>query len=407
MKFATVVLSLSLVAFAAAGAPLPGFRIEKLADASGFVTSIAADSSGTLYYTVTGGTIYRLIGIDSVPVASVTTVARGNSGLLGMALIDDDTAAIHYTTPNQTHDVVSLIDLRSGTERVIHRFATDIDLPERGSSTEHHGGNPTVAPDGTIFVGIGDYGSSQLATFEAWNAGKIFQLSPDGAVVRYATGLRNPFDLAFDAERNRVIVSDNGPVGGDELHIVQQGANCGWPYTFGTNATVLGTVAPDFVFDRTVAPTGMTLLSGANPMLRSGLLLGAFVTKSLYYFPDLDARPIPKPLVLVERDAGVIIDVTEDAHGNIFVASGSAIYRLRTPPRGDCNGDGVVNGADVDALTAELADGVFQPITNAHNGRHPGSFGCDADGDQLLTAADAAELSRILSWRRRAARSGG
>ena len=406
MKFASLVFSLSLLATALEAGTLPGFRIEKLADTSGFVTSVAADSRGTLYYTVTKGTIYRISGTESIAVASVATQARGNSGLLGMALVDDETAAIHYTTPNQTHDVISLIDLPSGTERVIHRFACDIERPERGVSDEHHGGNPTVGPDGTIYVGIGDYGSSVLATLEEWNAGKVFQLSPDGAVGRYATGLRNPFDLAFDATRNRVIVADNGPVRGDEIHIVQQGANCGWPYTSGTAATVVGTSAPDFVFEQTVAPTGMALLRGTNPIMKRGLLLGAFVTKSLYFFPDLDARPIPKPLVLLERDAGFIIDVTEDARGNIFFASGSAVYRLRTPARGDCNGDGLVNRDDLNALTAELADGVFQSYTNAHNGGHIGSFGCDADGDELLSAGDVVELGRMLSWRRRVARSG-
>ena len=268
MKFVTLVLSFLLISGSAGAAALPGFRSEKIADAAGFVSSIAADSRGRIYYTVTSGTIFRVDGRTSVPVASITTKATGNSGLLGMALVDDQTAAIHYTTPNQTHDVVSLIDLPSGTERVLHRFACDIDVPERGSSSEHHGGNPTVAPDGTIFVGIGDYGSSQLATLEHWNAGKVFQLAPDGAVVRYATGLRNPFDLAFDVVRDRVILSDNGPVGGDEIHIVQQGTNCGWPYTSGTTATVVGTSPPDYIFDRTVAPTGMTLLRGLNPVLR-------------------------------------------------------------------------------------------------------------------------------------------
>lgn len=403
MKPLAAFLALSLIAVTAGAAALPGFRLEKLADAQGFVTSIDADSKGNVYYTVTAGSIYRLRGAESVPVASVTTVATGNSGLIGLALVNDETAAIHYTTPNQTHDVIALVDLPSGTERVLHRFAGDVDLPERGTSSEHHGGNPTVGPDGTIYAGIGDYGSSQLATFENWNAGKIFQIAPDGNAVRYASGLRNPFDLAFDAERDRIIVADNGPVGGDELHIVQQGANCGWPYTSGTTSAFLGTVPPVFVFDSTVAPTGMALLDGANPMLRRGLLLGAFVTKSLYWFPDLDARPIPRPVVIFDRDIGFVIDVTQDAGGRIYVASASAIYRLVTPRAGDCNGDGALDARDLDALNAELADGSIQPSPAVHGGAHAGSLGCDANADGQVSAADAVSLTKMLSWRRRAA----
>ena len=395
-----LIVSLLLSAAVADAAVLPGFRLEKVADTNGFVTSLAADSKGNLYYTVTAGQIYRARGER---VASVTTIATGNSGLLGMAMLDDETAVVHYTTPNQTHDVIALIDLPSGSETVLHRFACDIESPQRGSSSEHHGGNPAVAPDGSIFVGIGDYGASLLATYEAWNAGKAFRIGSDGNVELYATGLRNPFDLAYDAAGDRLILSDNGPTGGDELHIVQQGSNCGWPYTSGTTQAFLGTVPPVFVFDSTVAPTGMALLSGANPILRRGLLLGTFVTKTLHWFPDLDARPFVKPLALVAGDIGFVIDVTQDALGNLYVASNNAIYRLVPPRRGDCNGDGSLDGDDLAAFASELADGASQPSWSAHLGSHKGSLGCDADGDDRITAADGVEMTRLLGWRRRSA----
>ena len=391
-------VSLLLSAALADAAVLPGFRLEKIADTKGFVTSLASDSKGNLYYTVTAGGIYRAGGER---VASVTTTGTGNSGLLGMAMLDDETAVVHYTTPNQTHDVVALIDLPSGTERMLHRFACDIESPERGSSSEHHGGNPSVAPDGSIFVGIGDYGASLLATFEEWNAGKVFRIATDGNVERFATGLRNPFDLVYDSTRDRLILSDNGPTGGDELHIVQEGSNCGWPYTSGTTQAFLGTVAPVFVFDTTVAPTGMALLSGANPNLRRGLLLGSFVTKSLYWFPDLEARPFVKPVAILAGDVGFVIDVAQDATGNIYVASSNAIYRLVPPRRGDCNGDGALDGDDLDAFASELADGVSQPSWSAHLGSHKGSLGCDADGDDRITAADGVEMAKLVGWRRR------
>jgi len=54
----------------------------------------------------------------------VDTVANGDSGLLGMALRDDHTAAVHYTTPAVTADVVSLETLRLGLRSdTVERFA--------------------------------------------------------------------------------------------------------------------------------------------------------------------------------------------------------------------------------------------------------------------------------------------
>src|SRR6266481_3032042 len=150
--------ALLLSAAAGWGDALPGFRVELLGSTAGFLSSLAVDSRGTIYYTTTSGGVFRVTAGQSVEVARVTTVAIGDSGLLGMALIDDQTAVVHYTTPNQTDDVVSTVDLATGEEKVLQRFVADISLPGRASPPEHHGGNPSVAADGSIFVGIGDYG---------------------------------------------------------------------------------------------------------------------------------------------------------------------------------------------------------------------------------------------------------
>jgi len=163
MTRSSLLLLLLLSSFTARAAVLPGFAVKFLGATSGFATSIAVDSAGRIYYTTTSGDLFRFAEGQSTLVAHVTTVADGDSGLLGMALRDDLTAAVHYTTPNQTADVVSLIDLRGGNETVLHSFVCDVDVPERGSAAEHHGGNPAIGSDGSIFVAIGDYNNGTRA----------------------------------------------------------------------------------------------------------------------------------------------------------------------------------------------------------------------------------------------------
>ena len=48
---------------------------------------------------------------------------------------------------------------------------------------------------------------------------------------QYARGVRNPYDLAWDPELQRLVIADNGPTAGDELHIIRKDDNCGWPMT--------------------------------------------------------------------------------------------------------------------------------------------------------------------------------
>ena len=313
-------------------AALPGFRVQMLGATSGFASSVAVDSHDTIYYSTTAGDLFRFVDGQSTLVAHVSTVPDGNSGLLGMAMRDDQTAIVHYTTPGQTADVISAIDLRSGTETILHSFVCDIDMPSRPCPVEHHGGNPSVASDGSIFVGIGDYNGGAIAAFPQWNGGKVFRIFPDGSVEQFARGFRNPFDMAWDAAHQRLIVPDNGDAVDDEINIVHQGDFCGWPFTMGDGTAVAGAVAPVYTFPEVVAPTGLVALSGHNPYLRRGYLLATFVGRSLEYIPDVDATPFPAPTPVIQDETPSIIDVAEEPDGGIVFVTGNAIYRLIVPP---------------------------------------------------------------------------
>jgi aldose sugar dehydrogenase len=412
MKLLSPVLAVFLFAFGPAQADtLPGFRVETLGTVSGFVSSVVVDSKGNVYFTTTDGWIHRLAGTSSVRVASLPTKAGGNGGLLGMALLDDRTAVVHYTLwsgEKVLDDVISTVDLVTGAERVLEAFACDVKNRENGASSEHHGGNPTVAGDGSIFVGIGEYNGRIASQRPEWNGGKIFRITRDGHATQYALGMRNPYDLAWDPVLQRLVVTDNGPDGGDEIHVIEQGANCGWPETYGSEPQISGTIAPDYVFPDTVAPTGLVRMSGANPLLTRGYLMGAFVTKSLYYFHDLAAQPVADPVPVVEGFDEFVIDVTESSKGEIYFATAAfpgttSIHRLVVPARGDCNGDGFTDARDVMALMHELDEALSQPMLRVQYGAHAGSWGCDVTADGLIDSRDLQKLMSAL-MRKRAVR---
>ena len=404
MKSLSLLFLFLLSAAGAAGASMPGFLVQALGVTSGFASSLAVDSRGTIYYTTTVGDLYRFVNGISTKVAHLPTEAIGDSGLLGLALRDDRTAVVHYVNIGQTADVVSEVDLETGAERVLHSFVGDITFPGRSVPVEHHGGNPTVAADGSVFVAIGDYGGGAIAAKTEWNAGKVWRIAPDGTATQFARGFRNPFDLAWDAPRQRIVLADNGPVVDDELDIVRAGEYHGWPYTAGNQPPIEGAVAPRYVFPKVVAPTGLAALSGRNPILSRGYLLGAFVTKAIYWIPDVDA-PTVEPVALIAGETSFVIDVTESSNGDIYFVTNSALYRLIVPARGDCNGDGVVDSSDATALALELADGNPEPVMNAPSGAFRGSFACDVNGDGFIDSSDAAALASVIRGRTRAVRA--
>jgi glucose/arabinose dehydrogenase len=394
-----------LLAGGASAATLPGFRVEKLAGVPGFVSSVVADSTGVVYATTTDGWIHRIEGGTSVPVVALPTKAGGNGGLLGMALLDDGTAVVHYTTwsgEKVLDDVIATVDLATGAEQVLKAFPGDIEFRERGVSDEHHGGNVTVAPDGAVFVGIGEYGVHAIAQKPEWNAGKVWRIDRQGNATQYAQGMRNPYDLVWDPQLQRIVIGDNGANGGDKLHVIESGVDCGWPVVRPAS------VAPDYVFPSTVAPTGLARMTGANPMIRRGYLMAAFVTRSLYYFPDVVTHPIPDPVPVIDDFTDYIIDVTEAPGGEIYLATasflGSSIQRLQVPPRGDCNGDGLTNSLDILPMFHEIGDGDAHAMITAQDGNYAGSWGCDANADSLIDGKDLSALVQLISSRRRAVR---
>ena len=80
-----------------------------------------------------------------------------------------------------------------------------------------------------LLVVVGDHGKGELAQTPASPFGKLLRVDADtGKAETLAFGLRNPQGLARDAAGN-LWATEHGPVGGDELNLLEFGANYGWP----------------------------------------------------------------------------------------------------------------------------------------------------------------------------------
>jgi glucose/arabinose dehydrogenase len=380
---------------------LPGFRLETLAKPAGFLSAVVPGPDGHIYYSLLTGEIYRLDGSVSTKVATVPTAVGGNEGLLGFAFLSDHVLVTHGQAADSTAEVISKVDLSSGSVTELTRLLDDEGRPV---SEEHHGGNMTVGPDGTIYVGVGDFGGYIQAQDRAATGGKIFAIDPStGAARLFALGFRNPYGIAFDAPSGKLIVADNGPNGPtDEMNLVTEGDNCGWPLTFGQGAPVAGDRAPAYVWPETVAPTGVST-SRPGGYLRGGIVVGSFVTKSLYLFPSVSEH-LADPVTIMAGETGPIIDVAQNAAGDLVVATATELDVLHLPVRGDADGDGRLSDADLDALSREIADAAGEPAIEAQGGGVFGSWGGDVNGDGVIDARDLVAIEKLLPMRNRAVR---
>ena len=395
-RLALILLTSLLIAAPAAASMLPGFRIEKVAATEGFLTSIAFAPDGTLHYSVTTGEIYRLEGQRSVKVAKVNTAATGNAVQLGIAFRGDQIIS-HYVLPDFSADVIASVDPLDGKVTVIANFPCDLGT---NCSTEHHGGNPVVGPDGSIWVAIGDYGIGIVAQDDGSPGGKIHRILPDGTATIFAKGFRNPYDLAIHPDGDRLLVGDNGPEAEDEITIVRAGEHHGWPRTWGHRPPIDGMTPPAYIFPTTVAPTGVTLLRDFANQSETGLLVAGFVTKALYFFPHLDA--IGKPVVILENLAELggfnsLLEVVQARSGEVLFATAGGIWRLIPPVKGDVNGDGAVTEEDLEVLAHELVDGDGDSVFAVHEGTLASSWAADSNGDGIVDSRDL--VSWVAAWK--------
>jgi glucose/arabinose dehydrogenase len=154
------------------------------------------------------------------------------------------------------------------------------------SGRGHFSHRIAFAPDGkTMFVSSGERQKFTPAQDPKVNLGKIVHLNLDGTPAAgnaladehtalpeiYSMGHRNVLGLQFD-RRGRLWDLEHGPRGGDELNLVKNGANYGWPVVSngdnydGTpiprHSTRPEFAAPAISWNPVIAPGDFTFYSG-------------------------------------------------------------------------------------------------------------------------------------------------
>jgi glucose/arabinose dehydrogenase len=220
--------------------------------------------------------------------------------------------------------------------------------PQGVGGGRHFGARVIEAQDGTLYLALGDRGTGpegREAQDPSRAEGKVFHLNPDGTPATqikgalagmFSLGHRNPQGLVQLAGGD-VLVAEHGPQGGDEVNILRQGGNYGWPlvtqgeqYGGGVIGTAQmdGMIDPVHVWTPSIAPSGLMEYQGdLIPDWRGDLLTGSLNTN---YISRLDTSRGYAEERISADETGRVRDVARAPDGSIWflsVADG-AICRL-------------------------------------------------------------------------------
>jgi glucose/arabinose dehydrogenase len=201
--------------------------------------------------------------------------------------------------------------------------------------SQHHCGSRIVfRRDGTLLVGLGDrFSRKDDAQNPNNHLGKVVALDRDGAKATvWSLGHRNIQGAALHPETGALWAIEHGPQGGDEVNVVEQGRNYGWPLlTYGRNyglGTRIGEEGPKPGFEQplhvwvpSIAPSGMAFLtSDRYPGWQNQLFVGALRGRALVRL-QLDGTKVVNEERLLLNLAERIRDVRQGPDGWLYLVT--------------------------------------------------------------------------------------
>jgi len=325
-------------------------RVETLADGLANPWSIAFLPDGAILVTERAGRL-RVIRDDRLvpdPVAGVPDVLAWNQGGLFDVLPHPDFATNGLLYLSYAHGTRAANGTRIARARFDGASLSDLtvlyDAAPSKDTGHHYGARLAWGGDGKLYATIGE-GSryKERAQDMTSSFGSVVRLNEDGSIPAdnpafgggerkelWTKGHRNGQGLAFDPARGVLWEHEHGPRGGDEINIIERGANYGWPLaSYGIDYSgaritpyteYAGTKQPFKHWTPSIGPSGLAVYRG--PMFPADwdgdLLVGALAERSLRRV-DLDGMKIVGEERYLEGER--VRDVRVGPEGAIYVTT--------------------------------------------------------------------------------------
>ncbi|QEI05022.1 PQQ-dependent sugar dehydrogenase [Pigmentiphaga aceris] len=304
----------------------------------------------------------RVIAVDgslSAPIQGLPPIAAGGQGGLLDVVLDPDyennrRIFFSYSEPGQNRGenstAVASAELTSeGSNWALKDVKVIFSQEPKVSSTAHFGSRLVFGRDGSLFITLGDrFSRRDDAQLLNQHHGKIVRVRADGGVPSdnpfarqkdakpeiWSLGHRNVQGAAIQPQTGELWINEHGPQGGDEINVIERGANYGWPkFTYGENygggkigeeSSAPGFTPPEYSWVPSVGTSGMAFYTSDRiPSWKGSLFVGGLREQALIRLTVRERKVVAEERLL-SGEGMRIRDVRAGADGALYVVTDAA-----------------------------------------------------------------------------------
>lgn len=328
------------------------FRLAEVAVGLKNPWSLAFLPDGSMLVTEREGRLRLIRGdkLEKDPVADTPkVVARGQGGLLDVVLhpqfASNGLIYLSYSAAGEGGSNTAVMRARLNGNR-LEDPQVIFEARPKTEGGNHYGSRLLFAPDGTLFVTLGDrFSYRDEAQSTANHIGTVVRINDDGSVPKdnpfvgkagalpeiYSFGHRNSQGIALRPGTTEIWQHEHGPRGGDEVNILKPGANYGWPkITYGIDYSgaiisdkqaLPGMEQPVVYWVPSIGPSGMAFYTGDKfPKWKGDLFIGALAKTHLRRL-RLDGAKVVEQEELLAGLEERIRDVRSGPDGFLYVVT--------------------------------------------------------------------------------------
>lgn len=284
---------------------------------------------------------------------------KGQGGLFEIQLHPDFESNgwlyISYASPGKGGGNTAIMKAKLGGFNLINKEVI-FQAEPYVSGGNHFGGRMEFDKEGFLYFSVGERGNKKNAQTLKNHSGKILRIHDDGGIPQdnpfvntsgakseiFTYGNRNPQGMAIHPTSGEIWTHEHGPKGGDEINIIKEGLNYGWPeVTYGKNysgttitkyTTKEGMADPLHYWDPSIAPCGMSFVSGdLYKNWKGNLLVGSLKFQYVARL-ELDGEKVIHEEKIAEN-IGRIRAITQRPDGYIYISTESPGMVVRIVPQ--------------------------------------------------------------------------